>query len=1656
MSNRDSLGFGDLLPQDVVDIFAQEKHSRRGQKKRSRSLGRALGWLKGKKRKDLGGKGQSPGLGPALDLALDGHPAGHQGGHKGGQRSGRQNYPQAIPKLDDDDKTPAPPLFQENVFIEASRPKYLENLHSEAQEGLKMMQQEETNNGVEYRDNESTISTVTVQTDGEGGGFVTDSTIGDTTSVVSVQSSVSTRSSRSGLTRQGSTFRPLNSGKKSEKAKIRRRHRKTVAGIPQHVQMELGLDRGGWKATKTLDEEQLYNGETDDSLTNDGSQQAPQKGASARLHDTNAIQPLNKDQLEQLSDTYAGHRDDMALLHCLVPDLSGEQRPRSLAVPWMTTANSLQQEPPSPVMSMSPQAAYMSKIIPNAVLPPSIDVVEISRGRSRNSVRTVSKTSLLLSSPAPSRASSRASSSRTTSSRASTITSASRYKPPNLSDSSCWSNSESSETLVSESSTISSSSTPKQKRPQDRDGPTKEDKNTVQSSIGKKTKSTSNGKVIITEDLVKKEGSFVRSLSVMKPKRAPPPPNRSYSLHGKMKRRSRDLAEVTVISGEASGEENGKNKSGSSPMPSVIIESPGYSADTSSLEDSTGSVSFSPLRSQLQALNAKEAAKVVETVSKDASEEKQKLLRDNKLNKTVSPSSGYSSQDGTSTQLPKQPYSSSPRHKRGILAKLQRFFPGSTAATTPPPLTNPEALENIKSTEDLKPDTSVDTASVSPSVRTLIDLFNIPPPPKVHAPPPPPPEVWAHSKRSIELLLGPPVPDNTHAIIKKNPKDRRQQRKSPSTFTDGSVQSLVTERKHKNPTVTVESVNGSLHVLEPKKVKESGILNVEIHKEKNDRLAEQNVDLKGNRIVTEKDEKVRVSDILNGMLAKAVERREERLTPLREEEAKKTLTHTTDNMDTLTAISLQRILPSPSPPVHNPPKPPTKQTTEFTSVPSAQVVSPELSWPPPPPPTGMSAPDEMDFPLPPPPVFSEEELVLPVQVPPETTISSGDSLCTTTSVVSVVKTQCVRVTTEAEPQKPSTSQGNVHKPLYIPPPPSYTAPPPPTKAVSPLTVIKVSPLQPEEVSPPPPPKEVSLPPPKEHPPPLPKEVPPSPPKEVSPPPPKEPSPPPKEVFPPPPEEVPPPPCEEISPPLPKEVSPLPSEDVSLRPPKEFSLPPPKEVSPPPKQVSPVKPKESAPPLIQAPLPSVKDVSSTLVTVVSPSPVKEVSPLPPQEVTTLSTEEVSPPSSQENAHQSPEEATTVIKLTPPQSIPPPPPLMSQPQSSETDLPLENVPAESETSPVSSNSILTPPQSIPPPPPIQLLHQPQVSSPNTDGLVTQEAHHSPPPEVSIHSALENSLPTEKARDPLPSPPVNISLPPPLPVQGLASIKLQPSPASTENQPPELTSAPVVQEEPTPIVTPSLLQMVKLRSVSSSPELPEAQEHPETEVTMGTQQPSNQIPTSSLSGEAPQKPIRKSLIMTSATSTSPPAIITSQPSLPTPQSIVVPPASSSTVLSPTKKSPSVMTASPSMNLQEAIRLRTAARSLGPTASRLSLHSPTSPTDLHKSPTNTASFIFSKSNKKVVIETKPAPETNTTIHRNLEVFSGTKGLIEGESVKKEVKVPPPVAKKPKTKGKEIETSEGTEQTAGQEALQESVMDAAEKSNGTAGTVEGGGTPST
>ncbi|XP_077394374.1 NHS-like protein 3 isoform X2 [Festucalex cinctus] len=1430
MSNRDSLGFGDLIPHDVVEIFAQEKHHKKGRKKRSRSLGRALGWLKGKKRKDLGANGQNPGLGPALDLALDGHVAAHLSGNKGGgHRSGRQTQTQgnshAALNLHDD-KTPPPPLLQENVFIEASRPKYLEDLHSEALEGLKMMQQDDNNAGVEFQDNESTTSTMTAHTDGEGGGFTTDSTIPDASSVASMQSSVSTRSSRSGLTRQGSTFRPLNSGKQSEKGRTRKRHRKTVAGIPRHVQRELGLDRVGRTISSKLNEEEHFNGESD----------AEHQGASESGQ--NVIQPISEDQVEQID---ADHMDDLDLLHRLGPDLMDGQRPRSVAVASMTTADN-QQEMPSPVMSMSPQAAYMSKIIPNAVLPPSIEVVEISRGQSRNSLRTVSKSSLLLASPSPSRTSI-----RTTSSRGSKISSACRHNPYNLSDTSGWSHSESSETLVSDSSTISSGNISRKETSQDKDS----------DSI----KVIVNGKLISKERGEKREGPFARSLSVLKPKRAPPPPSRSYSLHNKMKRRSRDLAEVVVISKETSPQ-SGSALGGGTDEPEASpvrpVDSPGYNGDTSSLDDSTGSVLFRMAKTP----QASDSTKTGETVS--STQEKWEPPQENKVSKITSPSSGYSSQDCTSPQL--QPNSSSPKHKRGILAKLQRLFPG---ASSPSPLIHLETNENTSSRDLKSQPAKIDCESISPSVRTLRELFDIPPPPKVHAPPAPPPEVWAHNKLTFELLLGPPAPDNVYAIIKKNPKDRRQQRSSASVSTEGSVKSLPGERKQNN---AVEFMNGIAQ-----KVQESALLNVnEVHKISNERLIES-VNTKENSNVKQNDEKVRVSDILSGMLVKAVAKREERLA-IRGGVVKNAPTQAseeTPKVGIIHAISLTRTSPSP-PPAHFPPEPPGKQ-------PVNNAASPDPSWPPPPPPITqvVGVPDELDFPLPPPPLMSE------------------DGIPTSPATVAITAPTII-VTAEPEPQGSVASHGLAPPPpLNIPPPPAYAAPPPPIIAAIPVRM---------------------------------KEVVTSPPKEV-------------------PQTVPPPPPLEVVPVV-LATHPVPPPLVNVK-------------------------EESQPPVV-----------------------------PPETVATVRSEAVIP--------EELEKETLASKLYPPLSIPPPPPRESLKPDSEV------ISSESPSKMISCNGTLTPPQSIPPPPPLELLPSTEI----TDIPVA-------PP--------RNSDPLPSLDQPQSSPPVSIPAPPPLPVGGLDNHLRQTSPASSEKKNPEPPSD-NIQEESIPVVTPSLLQMVKLRPVNSSPEPPAAQEQAQGEDGLKIQQPGNPTPLPQ-PNEAPQKPIRRSLIISSPTSTSPPAIVTSPPALPQPQSVVVPPAPSP----PTLKSPAMPTSpQPSMNLQEAIRLRTAARSKDSSAFRLSLPSPTSPKSLSPSPTSTASFIFSK-NKRAGIDAK------TLLQRSQDI--STKVIKEAESTKN-VKMPPPVAKKPKTKAIDAENGDGVEPTAGQPAQTESIKasDAAEKSNG-ARVADGGHT---
>ncbi|KGL91436.1 Uncharacterized protein KIAA1522, partial [Charadrius vociferus] len=235
----------------------------------------------------------------------------------------------------------------------------------------------------------------------------------------------------------GSTFRPHDSfPKSSERAgKKRKERRTTVLGIPQHVQKELGqAGRGGSQAPQLLLNGGQVSGDAIRIPTIDGKLQPLAVPGGARV----CLGALEEEDAALQKHINRVYYDDMLLGRKTAAKLSPMARPKSLAVPGMTT-NTSPPELLSPVMSISPQGTYMSKIIPNAILPPTVDVVALTR----SSVRTLSRCSLVSSSPASVRSLARFSE-RSTRSR----------EPSSSSDN--WSHSQSTETIVSNSSTISS------------------------------------------------------------------------------------------------------------------------------------------------------------------------------------------------------------------------------------------------------------------------------------------------------------------------------------------------------------------------------------------------------------------------------------------------------------------------------------------------------------------------------------------------------------------------------------------------------------------------------------------------------------------------------------------------------------------------------------------------------------------------------------------------------------------------------------------------------------------------------------------------------------------------------------------------------------------------------------------------------------------------------------------------------------------------------------------------------------------------------------------------------------------------------------------------------------------------------------------------
>ncbi|KAF3833658.1 hypothetical protein F7725_024862 [Dissostichus mawsoni] len=682
--------------------------------------------------------------------------------------------------------------YQENVFIEGSRPQYLEDLHTEAQEGLKIQQQEEHPNGLNLPDNESIASTDTLRPEqdisskDDGGSPESRSTTGSTDTTVT--SAVSTRPV---LTRQGSTFKPLNPVKRLDKSRKRGR-RTTIMGIPNQVQKELALHRSFQQLVSTPNHDgNLSNSQSGVVIiptVDGGTPEAKTEGARVHLSELEA----SRDEQLLRKQLQAMYQDEQPFNHqglgsYLCPNSS--MRPKSLAVPGMTTSSSFcpstmlsfLQERQGPVMSMSPQATYMSTIIPNAVLPSSIDVIEIDRSSSRtrggsvnhgSSVRTVSKSSLasgdLSVSPFLSRRSDGDGSQSDNSQSESTLmlTSASGLN---------WSETQSSKIIISNSSPGSSkgstrSSNSHRAGPNGRESQAEQcngdqDIDSLRSSVsmissfsskrenvtGQESESDVSGSVATGDDAKTKQ-NCTRSLSVMKTKQPPPPPRRTNSLHSnKIKSNSNVLVEIN----DSDGANATENSIAQDENKSVKLQN-STGCFLQSFEPNTGLFHWRINRTRTRQLLPTENS-----------------LRRGKFERTMSPSSGYSSQSGTPTLTPKGISPTPPDKQKKKPVKPERSVSRASSSAASPC----SSLTSLSSgtSEPVNPDVSTCSSSLpsqgsQPTVAAdeltpnnisstfaaeVRELLKIPPPPRVKAPGPPPPEAWVHNNRTFQLLCGP-------------------------------------------------------------------------------------------------------------------------------------------------------------------------------------------------------------------------------------------------------------------------------------------------------------------------------------------------------------------------------------------------------------------------------------------------------------------------------------------------------------------------------------------------------------------------------------------------------------------------------------------------------------------------------------------------------------------------------------------------------------------------------------------------------------------------------------------------------------------------------------------------------------------------------------
>uniref|UniRef100_A0A8D0G3C8 NHS like 3 n=1 Tax=Sphenodon punctatus TaxID=8508 RepID=A0A8D0G3C8_SPHPU len=599
----------------------------------------------------------------------------------------------------------------DNVFFPSSRPSHLEELHHQAQAGLKSLQnqekQKQTQSAWDHGDTNSIQSSCTLPEDDDV------SVQSGTRLCAAENTSEDALSIRSEMIqRKGSTFRPHDSfPKSSEKAgKKRKERRTTVLGLPQHVQKELGN-----KVTDGI----IHIPTVDGKLQPPGTLEGGARVSLQVLEVSDAVLQKHIDRV---------YYDDMLLGRKTADKMSPLTRPKSLAVPGMTTHAS--PERLTPAMYISPQGTYLSKIIPNAVLPPMVDVIALTR----TSVRTLSRCSLVSSSPASVRSVGR-------------FPSSSSHSREHSSSSDNWSHSQSTETIVSNSSTISSHGGSNGRKGEA----------SVYSSVSGANRGGSSGRAspaYSTSSMAdgsdsasvrSDRSSSSRSVSLRKLKKAPAPPKRTHSLH----QRARQLEAEGAPKGlglppkperRPQREASEVLRSGClSPASEDEVFSPSSLSETSSLHSDSlaySAVASSPDVSRCSPLPVVKFPQEEMTARQVLPP---KRVSPECFDRTMSPSSGYSSQSGTPT-LPAKGFSApsaSPGKKRPQPKKPERV-----CSLQSPALSVSSSLTSLSSSaSDPAPAEAAALPPAGPPAPTLtkMDRFAIPPHPKVPAPFSPPP-----------------------------------------------------------------------------------------------------------------------------------------------------------------------------------------------------------------------------------------------------------------------------------------------------------------------------------------------------------------------------------------------------------------------------------------------------------------------------------------------------------------------------------------------------------------------------------------------------------------------------------------------------------------------------------------------------------------------------------------------------------------------------------------------------------------------------------------------------------------------------------------------------------------------------------------------------